>query len=77
MLETDVALTNHDRDVLEEISQRTGKTQSELIREAVEHFIAEFQIDDRRALMQKARGIWKDRQDLPALENLRREWNRA
>ncbi len=30
----------------------------------------------RSALMQKARGIWKDRQDLPDMDQLRSEWNR-
>ena len=29
-----------------------------------------------RAFMQKAKGIWKDRHDLPLLEHLRRDWNR-
>jgi metal-responsive CopG/Arc/MetJ family transcriptional regulator len=76
MVEADIALTAQERDALDEISQRTGKTHSELIHEAVEIFISEFQIVDRRALMQKAKGIWKDRQDLPTLEDLRREWNR-
>jgi metal-responsive CopG/Arc/MetJ family transcriptional regulator len=77
MSETDITLTTQERDALDEISQRTGKTHSELIHEAVEIFISEFQIEDRRALMQRAKGIWKDRQDLPALEDLRREWNRV
>lgn len=77
MIETEIALTAQERDALDEISQRTGKTQNELIHEAVEIFIAEFQIEDRRALMQRAKGIWKERQDLPTLEDLRREWNRV
>ncbi|HEU0143686.1 MAG TPA: ribbon-helix-helix protein, CopG family [Nitrososphaera sp.] len=76
MIEPEINLTEQERDALDEISQRTGKSQAELIREAIDHLIAEFQKEDRRSLMQKARGIWKDRQDLPAFEELRREWNR-
>jgi metal-responsive CopG/Arc/MetJ family transcriptional regulator len=77
MIEPEINLTEQELDALDEISQRTGKSQAELIREAIDHLIAEFQKEDRRSLMQKARGIWKDRQDLPALEELRREWNRV
>jgi metal-responsive CopG/Arc/MetJ family transcriptional regulator len=77
MIEPEINLTEHERDALDEISQRTGKSQAELIRAAIDHLIAEFQKEDRRSLMQKARGIWKDRQDLPTFEELRREWNRA
>lgn len=32
--------------------------------------------NERLSFMQKAKGIWKDRQDLPSPEDLRREWNR-
>lgn len=77
MLEAEINLTEQERGALQEISQRTGRTPSELIREAVENLISEFQQEDRRVLMQKAKGIWKDRQDLPAPEELRREWNRV
>jgi metal-responsive CopG/Arc/MetJ family transcriptional regulator len=76
MLESEINLTEKERDALDEISQRTGKSQSELVREAIDHLIAEFQTEDRRSLMQRARGIWKDRQDLPAFGELRREWDR-
>ena len=77
MPESEINLTEQERDALDEIAQRTGRSQAELVREAIDHLIAEFQNEDRRPLMQKARGIWKDRQDLPALEDLRREWNRV
>ncbi len=77
MSETEIKLTDHERSALQEIAQQSGKTESQLIHEAVNHFIREFQKKDRRIFMQKARGIWRDRQDLPKLEELRREWNRV
>ncbi len=76
MIETEVSMTEDEQHALDEISQRTGKSPSELIHEALEQLIAGFQQQDRRALMQKAKGIWKDRDDLPALDELRREWQR-
>ncbi|HMF56274.1 MAG TPA: ribbon-helix-helix protein, CopG family [Pyrinomonadaceae bacterium] len=77
MFETEINLTEQERDALDEISRQTGKSQAELVREAIDHLIVEFKKEDRRPLMQKAMGIWKDRQDLSALEDLRREWNRV
>ena len=76
MLDTEINLTDQERNALQEISRRTGKTEGELVREALDQFIAQFQNEDQRKLMQKARGIWKDRQDLPSLQELRNEWDR-
>jgi hypothetical protein len=76
MLEAELNLTEQERIALQEISRRTGKSEGQLIREAVNQLIARFQSHARPALMRKARGIWKDRQDLPALDELRSEWNR-
>lgn len=76
-METELNLTDQERFVLQEISRRTGKTESDLIREAVGRFIDEFQIESRQILMRKAKGMWKDRTDVPALEDLRREWDRS
>ena len=77
MLDTEINLTEQERNALQEISRRTGKSESELVREALDRFIAQFQTEDPRLLMQKARGIWKDRQDLPSLQELRSEWDRS
>jgi hypothetical protein len=75
MLETEINLTQRERKALDEISRRTGKTHKELIHQAVERLILEFQTEERRVLMRKAKGMWKDRQ-LPRLEDIRQEWNR-
>ncbi|MBC7921776.1 MAG: CopG family transcriptional regulator [Ferruginibacter sp.] len=75
-MKTEFNLTDQERSVLQEISRRTGKTEGALIREAVGRLIDEFQIESRQVLMRKAKGIWKDRSDGPAFEDLRREWDR-
>jgi metal-responsive CopG/Arc/MetJ family transcriptional regulator len=76
MLKTEINLSEQIENALDEISQRTGKPVSELIHEAIEVFVSENQQINRRALMQKARGIWADRQDFKDIENIREEWNR-
>jgi hypothetical protein len=77
MIGAELNLTEQERSALQEISRRTGKTEDELIRAAVEQLIAEFQNENRLALMRKAKGIWKDRDDLPAFGDLRREFDRV
>jgi hypothetical protein len=77
MIETELNLTEHERHVLQEISRRTGKTEGELMREAVGQLINGFQVEARLTLMQQAKGIWKDRSDLPAFEDMRSEWDRT
>jgi hypothetical protein len=77
MIEAEITLTEQERDSLREIAKRTGKSQAELVSEALARLIGEFQREDDRNLMRQARGIWKDRHDLPAPEDLRREWDRS
>lgn len=64
MLETQISLTEQIENALDEISLRTGKPISELIQEAIEKFVSDNQQKNRLVLMQKARGIWADREDL-------------
>lgn len=76
MIEAELNLTEHERCMLQEIARRTGKTESELIREAVGQLITDSQVENRLRLMRAAKGLWKDRNDLPAVAELRREWDR-
>lgn len=76
-METDIDLTEQERNALQEISQRTGRSETELVREAIERFIGQFQIEDRGLQMREGRGIWKDRRDLPTFRELRSEWDRT
>jgi hypothetical protein len=53
-----------------------GKTPDEIVHDAVKQLIAQFQSEDRLSLLRQARGMWKDRTDLPSLIDLRRAWDR-
>src|SRR5205823_843533 len=61
---------------LREIAQRTGKPEEELLRQAVESLLVQFERDPRLALLRAGRGLWKDRTDLPDFESLRAELDR-
>ncbi len=76
MVRTQIYLTEKERSALQEMADETGKTQSELIRSAVDDFIEQQYVRDRSAFLQQARGIWKDREDLPDFRALRREFDR-
>jgi hypothetical protein len=64
MVRTQIYLTEEERQGLAAISAETGKTQSEVIRGAVDRLLDEHRGADRLSLLQPARGIWRDREDL-------------
>ena len=76
MIETQINLTEQNRQALVEISLLTGKSQQELITSAIEELIKSYQQQKRLDLMRQARGIWQEREDIPNLEQLRTEFNR-
>lgn len=71
-----VHLTEQENQSLKTIARQSGKTEDELLHEAVDQLLARFQSKDRCALLRQACGIWKDRTDLPEFESLRSEWDR-
>ena len=69
-------LTDQQQAALQVIAEQTGKSEEELVREAVEQLIDQFDHAHRLALLRQARGMWQDRTDLPDFDAIRREFDR-
>lgn len=73
---TTITLTEQKQMSLQALAQQTGKTPEALPHEAVVQFLRQSQVLSRRYLLQQAHGMWRDRDDVPALAALRREFER-
>lgn len=76
MIRTQVYLTPDQVDALRSIAQRSGRKQSQLIRDALDAFIDNSRDESREAILMRAAGMWKEREDLPDFAALRGELNR-
>ena len=76
MVRTQIYLTDQEKEALQVLAKRKGKKQSELIREAIDQFIVNSSIQKTESVIDKLAGIWKDREDLPAADALRKSWER-
>ena len=75
MVRFQLNLTEHQHDALAALAKATGRTQSELIREAVDLLIKESR-RHRAAVLARAAGMWRKRKDLPEFQSLRAGWDR-
>jgi predicted DNA-binding protein len=67
MVRTQVYLTEEQEYGLNRLAASTGRKQSELIREAVESYLAERRPKDWKEALEGMRGMWADRNDLDDL----------
>jgi len=77
MERTQIYLTEKERKMLKAMAARLGRSQSALIREAVDRYIERDEEGSRLDLLHQARGLWAKRDDLPDFEEVRRELDRA
>ena len=77
VVRTQIYLTEEEQQALRTLARRTGRSQSELIREAIDAMLAGTPAPDRRSLLRAGSGLWRDRDDLPDWGALRRELDRA
>lgn len=61
-------------EILRAIAARTGKSENQLLNEALEQFLESAEEAKKLSNLMAAAGIWKDRADLPDICKLREEW---
>ena len=76
MRRTQIYLTDEERKAVRVIADRLGQSQSEVIRVAVDRYIDHYHEGNRLDLLRRARGIWKERTDLPDFSAIRDEFDR-
>ncbi len=76
MLRTQIYITENEKTELKKLAQRTHKSQSELIRLAIDYFCKNQLQNNRLAILRSAKGLWSQRHDLPDLKSLRKEGDR-
>ncbi len=77
MIRSQIYLTEKERISLKSISENTGRTQSDLIREAVDTLIDKMTQNNNAHNRRKAFGIWKDKDDYPDIKKIRDEFDRT
>jgi hypothetical protein len=65
-----IVLTDHEAKALQELSDQTGESMADLIRDAIAKLTTENRHVASRQSLQIAKGIWKDRKDLPERRKL-------
>ena len=60
---TQIYLDSTNKEKLKKIAEETGKTMAELIREAVDQYIANSQESSIKKVIESS-GLWKDREDI-------------
>ncbi|MEQ1881873.1 MAG: CopG family transcriptional regulator [Burkholderiales bacterium] len=77
MNRTQIYLSPSQQKILKSMAARTGRTQGELIRDAIDQFVGQNTISDRAAVIKRSAGLWKGRKDLPNFAAVRREADRV
>lgn len=76
MQRTQIYLSEQERQGLQALALSSGRSQSALIREAIDSFLERQQPENRLARLRQARGLWADRENLPSWPDLRLELDR-
>ena len=76
MIRTQIYLTIQEMNELKALAHRSGKKQSELIREAVDEFLVKRSQTSRKRLLDEVAGIWQNRNDFLDFSELRKSWDR-
>jgi hypothetical protein len=70
MIRVQIYLSEKEKEAIQAMALEIGKSQSQLIRQAVDQFIEKFKEPDKKTFLQQAKGLWKDCKDLPDFSRL-------
>lgn len=76
MNRTQIYLSPEQQKALKAMAAKTGRSQSELIRDAIDRFVGQRKASERVSVIRRSAGLWKGRNDLPDFAALRREADR-
>lgn len=76
MQRVQIYLSEQERQGLQVLAQRSGRSQSSLIREAIDGYLELQHPQQRLGRLRQARGLWACRKDLPEWSQLRQELDR-
>ena len=74
MTRTQIYLTLTEIQGVARIAAKSGRKQSEVIREAIDQYLLRLGPQDRLSRLQEARGIWRDREI--SIEQVRSDFDR-
>lgn len=74
MKRTQIYLTEEEKKAIEKLSDERGTTQSNIIREAIDEYVAKEKAKPKKKSIMDFAGIWKDKKDIPDIDKLRDEW---
>lgn len=77
MQRTQIYLTREEHAALRGLARIRGCKQSELVREAVDQYVVRNGKAGPLLALERAAGLWKDRDDLPDFRALRQDWDRG
>ena len=60
MIRTQIYLTEQEHTELRQLSRQFKQSRSELIRQAIDHFIEKSQQQNKNKILQAAAGLWSD-----------------